>query len=113
MATLEITDDEVRVQLTPLEKVWSLRGDVTFPKGAVTGTERFDNGMDAVRGVRAPGLGLPGLRAVGVWRRREGKELVIAKRGQPAVRIELDDQPWEAIVFGTDDPDAVVGQLGA
>lgn len=111
MATLDITGDEVAVRLTSLEKLWSLRGDVTFPRDAVAGTERFDNGMDAVRGIRAPGLGVPGRRAVGIWRRKGSKELVIAKRGQPAVRIELTGEPWGAVVLGTDDPAAVEAAL--
>ncbi|HEX4902701.1 MAG TPA: hypothetical protein VFV42_07820 [Acidimicrobiales bacterium] len=111
MATIEVGEREVRVRLQPIERFFSLRGDVTFPREAVASVTVFERGLDAVHGIRAPGLGAPGVRAVGIWRRRNGKELVVAKRGQPAVRIELRDEPWGAVVIGADDPEAVAAAL--
>ena len=111
MATIEIHEREVRVRLRPIERLFSFRGDVTFPREAVASVTVFERGLDAVRGIRAPGLGVPALRAIGTWRRRGGKELVVAKRGQAAVRIELRHQPWAAVVIGADDAEAVAASL--
>ena len=111
MATIDIDDDSVRIRLTLLEKVFALRGDVTVPRDAVTAVERFENGLDAVAGLRAPGLALHGRIKIGTWRRREGKELVVVRRDQPAVRMELHGQRWRALVIGTADPAAVMAQL--
>ena len=111
MATIEVGEHEVRVRLRPIERFFAVRGDVTFPRSAVAGVEVLDKGLSGVRGIRAPGLGLPGMAAIGTWRRRGGKELVVARKGQGAVRITLRDQPWGAVLVGADDPEAVARQL--
>jgi hypothetical protein len=112
MATIDVHDDEVVVRLTTFEKIFALRGDLRFPRGSVRNVERYDDGLDAVRGFRAPGLALPGIVKVGTWRRRSGKELVVVRRGEPALRIELDGQPFGALVVGGADVDAAHAALG-
>ena len=111
MATISIDNDTVRIRLTVLEKVFALRGDVTIPRAAITGVERFEDGLDAVSGLRAPGLAIPTRVKIGTWRRRDGKELVIVRRGQPAVRLALRNHPWRALVIGTADPSAIETQI--
>jgi hypothetical protein len=69
------------------------------------------DGLAAVRGIRAPGLGLPGVRTVGTWRGREGRTLVSVRRGQPVVRIALTGRRFDTLLIGVDDPAAVAGEL--
>lgn len=102
MATIEVRDREVHVRLTTFEKLFALHGDLSFPRRAVTSVERFDVGLEAVRGFRAPGLAVPGRIMIGTWRRKGGKELVVVRRDEPAVRIELDGEPFRAVVIGGD-----------
>ena len=104
MAHLDITDDHVDVRLTLAEKVFALRGDYRFARQDVESVQVFENGLDATEGIRAPGLGIPGLRRVGTWRSRGGKQLVSVRRNQPAVRITLADGRYRAVVIGVDDP---------
>jgi hypothetical protein len=61
--------------------------------------------------VRAPGLGLPGVRKVGTWRGRDGRTLVSVRRGQPGLRIALTGQHFDTLLIGVDDPAAVAGEL--
>ena len=103
MATLDIRDDQVEVRFTTAEKVLGLCRDFSFPRDAVESVELVDDGVDATRGIRAPGLGIPRVRYAGTWRHRGGKDLVSVRRGQPALRIELRDQRYAAVVVGLDD----------
>jgi hypothetical protein len=69
--------------------------------------------MTQVRGLRAPGLGLPGLR-VGTWRSPHGRDLIIVRRGQPGVVIEREGSAWRRFVIGCPDragADRVVAAL--
>jgi len=111
MASIEVTDRDVRIALSTAEKVFALRGDVSFPRDAIRSVERFDDGLDAVKGFRAPGLALPGVVKIGTWRRRSGKELVVVRRDEPALRIELDGQPFGAVVVGGADVEAAHAAL--
>lgn len=104
MARLELDGDDVVVRLTGAEQVWSLRrGDVRVPRAAVTRATVVDDGLGEVRGLRAPGLALPGRIKVDIWRRRSGKELVSVRRDQPAVVVELTGTAWHRLVLGAPD----------
>ena len=111
MAHLHITDDHVDVRLTRAEKFFALRGDYRFPRHAIESVEVFDDGLDATKGIRAPGLGIPRVRRVGTWRGRHGKQLVSVSRNQPAVRITLEGEGYRAVVVGVDDPAPVRAAL--
>ncbi|MFG2057448.1 hypothetical protein ACGFI9_25850 [Micromonospora sp. NPDC048930] len=67
MATIAFDNDRIRVRLTPAEKLWALRGDLSFPRDAVRAVTVEPDGLHATRGMRAPGLGVPGRRKVGTW----------------------------------------------
>jgi hypothetical protein len=67
--------------------------------------------VSATRGLRAPGLALPGVRKVGTWRRPGEKMLVCVRRGEPAVRVRLEGQRWDTLLIGTDDAAALAAEL--
>ena len=87
MATIETTTATLHVRLTRFEKFFGLLRDLEVPRSAITAVEAVPAGLRAVRGLRAPGLGLPGVRAIGTWRRRGEKSYVSVRRNQPAVRM--------------------------
>ena len=111
MATIEIDGDRVGVRFATAEKVLGLARDFRFPTDAIDSVEVVEDGIDGVRGIRAPGLGLPRVRYAGTWRHRAGKDLVSVRRGQPALRITLRDQPYAAVVIGLDDALATKARL--
>ncbi|MFC7450923.1 hypothetical protein [Rhodococcus daqingensis] len=111
MGTLTITDSTLRLTLSTLEKLGALHGDVEVPLSAIRAVEVCLDGPSAPRGMRAPGLGVPGGRKLGTWRSRGSREFVDVRRGQPALRIELSGQPFAALVVGVDDPEAFARRL--
>ena len=106
MAALDITDAQLHVRFTPMEKVLGLCRDQSFPRDAVESVEVIEDGLAASRGIRAPGLGVPRVRSVGTWRHRGGKDLVSVKRDQQALRIVLRDQSYAALLIGLEDAHA-------
>ena len=98
MARIRTTQDELTVELSPAERLWSLRGDVSVPRSTVTSAQVHDDALAQARGLRAPGLALPGRIKVGTWRSRSGKDLVVARRGEPAVVVELEGAAWRRLV---------------
>jgi hypothetical protein len=111
MAAIESTPTTLRVRLSRAEKVFGLLRDLEVPRSAVTTVEAVPSGLEAVRGLRAPGLGLPGLRAIGTWRRRGEKAYVSVRRGQPAVRLTLSGQRYDTVLVGADDAAGIATRL--
>lgn len=112
MATLTVAGDVLQVRFTTFEKVLGAVRDHAYPLSAVTSAHVEDDGLAAARGMRAPGLGVPGRRKVGTWRGR-GRTLVSVRRGQPAVVVDLADKRFARLVIGTADAAAVASQLKA
>jgi hypothetical protein len=110
MATIETTAGTLRITLTPVEHVFGLLRDLEVPLAAVRSVEVVPDGPAALRGLRAPGLGLPGKRAIGTWRRRGRRTFVSVRRG-PAVRVELAGQRFDAALVSVEDAPAVAASF--
>ena len=110
MSSIAVTEDRLTVRLSRLDRVLGLLRDQDVPRSAITGVDVVADGIAAVRGVRAPGLALPG-RRVGTWRSRRTKRLVDVRRSQPAVRVRLTGHRYDELLLGTDEPESVAGQL--
>lgn len=112
MATISTSEDSLTVELTPAEKLWCLRGDVHLPRQVVERVRPTRDPFGEIRGIRAPGLGLPGLAAIGRWRHRRGQDLVIVRRGDEAVVIDLTDGgPFRRLLVGVPDADRAASDL--
>lgn len=99
MAHLEINDDRLCVVLSRWEKAGALRrSDVTVRMSAVSGVTTLENAREAIRGIRVPGTGLPGVIALGTWRTRKFKDFVAVTRDDPGYLIALDGEPIDRIV---------------
>ncbi|WP_236580888.1 alpha/beta hydrolase family protein [Rhodococcus sp. T7] len=53
----------------------------------IRGAEVIADPFANIRGVRAPGLGIPRRRCIGTWRGRGVRTFVVARAGVPAVRV--------------------------
>jgi hypothetical protein len=110
MATVQLTTETLTVHLSRGEKIAGLLRDLSVPLAAVTGVEVVPDGLSAVRGLRAPGLGLPS-RRIGTWRRRGERSLVSVRRGQAALRLRLTGQRFDTVLVGLPDPAATAAEL--
>ncbi|MGO3148257.1 MAG: hypothetical protein ACTIJ6_11335 [Leucobacter sp.] len=91
MARIEVHSDRVVIRLTAAEKAMSLRRrDVVLDRAAIRSAVITEDPWVWIRGIRAPGTGLPGGVAYGTWRTRNGRDFVLARRGPEAVVIDLD-----------------------
>jgi hypothetical protein len=112
MAKLVINPETVVVSLTGLEKVEAFHGDLTLPRSAVRSARAVPNGMDEVRGVRAPGTVLPGTLMMGTWRNADAVTFAACHGRKPALVLELADHVYGRVVITVDDPQAAVAALG-
>jgi len=117
MATISATPTNLSITFTTYEKVAGLLRDISVPLASIASVTVEPDGVRATKGLRAPGLGVPGRRKIGTWRRRHGgrtvRTAVSVRSGQPAVRIELHDTLWDQILIGDDDANRIATGLTA
>src|SRR5215210_3029285 len=111
MASIELTDDELVVRLTAREKLASLHGDVRVPSRSIQAVAVEPRPLAALRGLRAPGLSIPGRTKIGTWRRYRHRGFVIARRDVPAVRVRLTGAQYDDLLVSTPDAEAIVGAI--
>jgi pyrimidine deaminase RibD-like protein len=112
MPKLVINPDTVVISLSGLEKAEAFHADLTLPRSAVRSARAVPNGMDEVRGVRAPGTVVPGTLMVGTWRSADAVTFAACHGRKPALVLELADQVYDRVVIAVDDPQAAVAALG-
>lgn len=91
MAELEMKADGLYVRLSLKEKLGALGGDRFVPRSSIETVRYLDNARNAVRGLRFPGTGLPGVIALGSWRTRSTNDFVAVYRNNPGYAIDLTD----------------------
>ncbi|MEQ1699514.1 MAG: hypothetical protein ABMA25_05350 [Ilumatobacteraceae bacterium] len=114
MNKISISSDGLSVRFTRTEKLAGLVGDVHVPLHQINSVSVVDDGLAAARGLRAPGLGVPGRRKIGTWRRRgQGRTLVDVRRGQPALSLELNDHHYARLLIGAPDAASLTDRINS
>jgi hypothetical protein len=113
VAELTVEGDRLRLHLSLTERILGLvGGDITVPLAAVTAARVVRPARAGIRGIRAPGTGLPGAIALGHWRSRGAHDFVAAYGSHAGVVVELAGRRFDRLVVSVDDPEAVVAALG-
>jgi hypothetical protein len=115
VASLEVQSGELIVRLSGVERAAAMRRDVRVPLSLVTGICAEPDPWGALRGIRAPGTGIPGVAAYGVRRVTGGAPDFAAVHGRgPAVRVDLaPGAPFGRLVVTVEDAQQTVDTVRA
>jgi hypothetical protein len=113
MAHFEVEGDQLALRLTVEERLEAMHRDVVVRRSAVAVVRVTEDVWSELRGIRAPGTGLPGVIAVGTRRGSFGKDFAAVHGQGRGVVVELVGQAFSRLVITTPDPDEVVARLTA
>jgi len=111
MAQLTVRDDVATLALSRLEQLEGFRRSVRAPVSSITVVRAVTDPWPELRGLRAPGTGLPGVVAVGTRRGSFGKDFAAVHGKGPGVVVEMAGQEFQRWVLTVDDPDPVVARM--
>jgi hypothetical protein len=111
MVNVHLVGASLDIDLSPLEKLAALRGDIQVPASAVTGVDVVDHALNVVTGVRAPGLHIPQRAKIGTWRSSGRRVFAVARARRPALRIELTGEKYDALIVSLPEAELVADQL--
>ena len=110
MAQVAVRDGALVVELSAWERLAALRGNVRVPREQVAHVQVVDDAGREVQGLRAPGYDLPGHAKLGTWRRRGGRDVVVARAHRPGLVVTLTS--GDRVVLSCDRPEELAAQLG-
>jgi hypothetical protein len=103
VATLVIDGDALVVRLSAFEKLGALRGDVRTPLSAIRAIRVTEDPWPELRGVRAPGTGIPGVISLCTLRGEGFRDFAAVYRHRPAVVVEADDAHFNRLIVSCED----------
>lgn len=103
MADLHVYPDRLEVHLTAAEKMLALRrDDVVVPRESIRSVAITEDPWIWIRGIRAPGAGIPLTLAVGTWKFHGGKDFLLIKGKQrAAVVVDIDGEEFSRVIVST------------
>ena len=111
MVAVSMSNGVLRVRPSVLERVGGVFGELVVLRDQVVGARVVADGLAEVRGLRAPGLHVPGVNKYGTWRRRGSKTYVAVRRGRPALVLDLKEHDYERVVVSAAQASRLVEQL--
>jgi hypothetical protein len=101
MAHLVISGDQVSMQLSLLESLGAFAKSPSVPLADVESVEIVENPWTSaiLKGVRAPGTGVPFVVLLGTMRYRGGKDLCAIYKRRPNAVVTLKSGPFKRWIF--------------
>jgi hypothetical protein len=113
VAIVKVVGEEIILELSFWERVGALHSSPRVSLNAVTKVEFIDNlwSNKVLRGVRAPGTGIPYKVLLGTMRGREFRDFAAIKGRGAGVEICLNEGPFERWVFTLRQPKSEIESL--
>jgi hypothetical protein len=111
VATLIVESADLVVKMSELEKFEAVHRDVHVPLAAVRAVRVVDDAWPELRGIRAPGTGIPGVIAVGTRRGSFGKDFAVVHGRETAIVVELDGAGYARLIVTTPDAESVAAAI--
>lgn len=112
MASLRVHPDRLEIHLTKAEKTLSLRrDDIVVPRENIRSVTITDDPWIWIRGIKAPGLAVPLVLAVGTWKFHGGKDFLAIKRRRQAVVIDLVEDDFARVILTTNHAPDLIASL--
>ncbi len=113
MADLRAEGNDLVLHMHALEKAEGFHGDIRVPLSAVTAVRVVDDAWPELRGIRAPGTGVPEVIAVGTRRGGFGKDFASVHGTGAAIVVELEGAEYARLIVTSDDANAVASAVRA
>lgn len=113
MVEIQTSNDELRLEVLRMHKVWALKSRLHFPLSSVQSARTDPELAQRPRGLRAPGTYIPGLITAGTFYTDKMRWFWDVCDPNNAVVIELNGEKYQVLVVEVENPEQVVAQIEA
>ena len=110
MNKISLSRDDVRIEITGWDRLWSFKGSLTVPKESIDRVYRYD-GRIKPPWCRAPGTAIPKVIISGTYYGRGRKEFWNTHFRSGALVFDLKNAEYTRVVIDVDDPEKVLSEL--
>jgi hypothetical protein len=111
MARLLIEGGNLHLSLSGWEQLGSLHADIRVPLRHIVTVETTDKPWRLLRGIRAPGTGMPGVIMLGTMRWRGKKDFCAIYKRRPVVVVNLRNVTFARLIVTCDQPEQIAKRL--
>jgi hypothetical protein len=111
VAILIVEGSDLVIKMSELEKFEAVHPDIRVPISTIRAVRVVEDAWPELRGIRAPGTGIPGVIAVGTRRGSFGKDFAVVHGRERAVVVELEGANYARILVTTPDADNVAAVI--
>jgi hypothetical protein len=111
VASLSVEGDELVLTMTPLEKVEGFHGSIRVPTSTVRRVRSVDDPWNELRGLRAPGTGVPRVIAVGTRRGGGIRDFAVVHGQGPGLVVDMDGAEFDRFVVTDEHAEALATEL--
>ncbi len=111
MARLSVSNDLLTVDVQGLHQLWAFKRRICVPLAHVRGATADAGIVQEPKGLRAPGLHVPGATVIGTFHRAGEKHFWDVRSGAHAVVIELTGETYDRLIVDVDDPRSTVDTI--
>jgi len=111
MARITIDGENLVVEIEGMDKLWALKSRLVIPLDKVRGATADPGAVTLHKGLRAPGLNLPGVAVAGTFYQDGERVFWDVHDKAKTVVIELAEQRYARLVLGVADPRATVALI--
>ena len=111
VAALVVEGLDLVVKMSELEKFEAVHPDVHVLLSTVRAVRVVEDAWPELRGIRAPGTGIPGVIAVGTRRGSFGKDFAVVHGRERAIVVELDGAAYSRIILTAQDADSIEAEI--
>lgn len=111
MARVTLDDQNLVVEIEGMDKLWALKSRLVVPLDKVRGVTADAGAVKEPKGLRAPGLHVPGVVVAGTFHHDGERVFWDVHDPAQAVVIELAEQRYARLVVGVADPRATVALI--
>jgi len=99
VATVELDERGLRLRLGRWERLGATHGDVEVLASSLAGAQAVADVWEQLRGVRAPGTGIPGVIMLGTTRHDDVTDFCVVYRHGPGLVVDLRDHEFARILI--------------
>jgi hypothetical protein len=111
VASLIVEGADLVVKMAEIEKFEAMHTDLHVPLATVRSVRVVEDAWPELRGIRAPGTGIPGVIAVGTRRGSFGKDFAVVHGRETAVVVELAGAAYSRLIVTTADAENVAAAI--